>query len=154
MSCKKYLLELARLYPTPEAVASEIINLRSILSLPKGTEHFMSDLHGEHEAFSHIRRSASGVIRKKIDALFVDSMTEGERATLATLIYYPEEKLDELREGGEISRDWYEKTLKRLVAVCRTLGEKYSRKRVGRHLTLSCPSFLIPYIPADDSIPQ
>ena len=87
---EKYLLELAKSYPSRSSVLSEIINLNAILNLPKGTEHFMSDIHGEHEAYLHIRRSASGVIRKKVDALFAKSITAKERAELATLIYYPE----------------------------------------------------------------
>ena len=82
----KYLLELAKSYPTRSSAVSEIINLNAILNLPKGTEHFMSDLHGEHEAFSHIRRNASGVVRRKVDALFERSLTKKERAELATLM--------------------------------------------------------------------
>lgn len=93
---RKYLSELAKKYPNRNAVLSEIINLNAILSLPKGTEHFMSDIHGEYEAFLHIRRNASGVIRKKIDLLFSDTVSNKERSELATLIYYPEEKLEEL----------------------------------------------------------
>ena len=83
----KYLLELSKSYPTRSAVLSEIINLNAILNLPKGTEHFMSDIHGEYEAFLHIRRNASGAIRKKVDALFGKTITAKERAELATLIY-------------------------------------------------------------------
>ncbi len=96
---KKYLLGLAKEYPSRHAVTSEIINLNAILNLPKGTEHFLSDIHGEHEAYMHIRRNASGVIRRKVDTLFSKTVTARERAELATLIYYPEEKLDELRQS-------------------------------------------------------
>ena len=110
----KYLEELARSYPNRTAVSSEIINLNAILSLPKGTEHFLSDIHGEHEAFSHIRRNASGVIRKKVDLLFSKTMVASERAALATLIYYPEQKLDEIREEISDLGDWYRVTLTRL----------------------------------------
>ena len=85
---EKYLLELAKSYPSRSSVLSEIINLNAILNLPKGTEHFMSDIHGEYEAYLHIRRSASGAIRRKVDALFSKSITASERAELATLIYY------------------------------------------------------------------
>ena len=102
-----YLKLLATLYPNRAAVSGEIINLSAILNLPKGTEHFMSDLHGEHEAFLHIRRNASGVIRKKIDQLFGRTLTAAQRAELATLIYYPEEKLDTLRETVSDLDDWY-----------------------------------------------
>ena len=90
----RYLLELAKSYPNRQSVMSEVVNLSAILNLPKGTEHFMSDIHGEYAAFSHIRRNASGVIRKKVDLLFSKSITATERAELATLIYYPEETKD------------------------------------------------------------
>ena len=94
----KYMQELAKSYPNRNSALSEIINLSAILNLPKGTEHFMSDLHGEHMAFSHIRRNASGVVRSKVDALFKNTLTSTERAELSTLIYYPEEKLDMMLE--------------------------------------------------------
>ncbi len=131
---RKYLTELAKSYPTKSAVLTEIINLNAILNLPKGTEHFMSDLHGEHVAFSHIRRNASGVIRRKVDALFSRTLTKTERAQLATLIYYPEEKLDELDRSDKISDDWYHITLVRLLEVCRFVSSKYTRSKVRKHL--------------------
>ena len=130
----KYLLELAKSYPTRSAVLSEIINLNAILNLPKGTEHFMSDLHGEHQAFSHIRRNASGVIRRKVDVLFKNMLTDPERAELATLIYYPEEKLDQIEETLKITNDWYRITLGRLLEVCRFVSSKYTRSKVRKHL--------------------
>ncbi len=130
MSDRKYLLELSRRYPTRSAVESEIIKLSAILNLPKGTEHFLSDIHGEHEAFLHIRRNASGAIRRKVDILFEGEMSENQRAELATLIYYPEEKLAEIREGGEITEDWYITTIERMVQVCRAVSAKYTRSRV------------------------
>lgn len=130
MSDRKYLLELSRRYPTRSAVESEIIKLSAILNLPKGTEHFLSDIHGEHEAFLHIRRNASGAIRRKVDILFENEMEENQRAELATLIYYPEEKLAEIREGGEISEEWYITTIERMVQVCRAVSAKYTRSRV------------------------
>ena len=131
----KYLLEIAKSYPNRQAALCEIISLEAILALPKGTEHFMSDLHGEHEAFTHIRRNASGVIRKKVDALFEKSLTAGERAELSTLIYYPEEKLEELRRLGKIREDaWYGDTLMRLVEVFRLVSEKYSRSKLRKLL--------------------
>ena len=132
---QKLLEEIAKSYSNRRSVLSEIINLNAILSLPKGTEHFMSDLHAEHEAFSHIRRNASGVIRKKVDLLFSGDLDEGARAELSTLIYYPEEKLDELRElYGEFDNRWYEQTLVRLISVCRLVGAKYTRSKVRKHL--------------------
>lgn len=134
MSNDKYLLELAKSYPNRSSVLSEIINLNAILSLPKGTEHFMSDIHGEHEAFLHIRRNASGAIRKKVDAVLSKSITAKERAELATLIYYPEEKLDEIRERTQDMNDWYAITLERLLAVCRNVSSKYTRSKVGKRL--------------------
>lgn len=130
MSDRKYLLELSRRYHTRSAVESEIIKLSAILNLPKGTEHFLSDIHGEHEAFLHIRRNASGAIRRKVDILFENEMDENQRAELATLIYYPEEKLAEIREGGEISEEWYITTIERMVQVCRAVSAKYTRSRV------------------------
>ena len=131
----KYMKELAKSYPNRNSALSEIINLNAILNLPKGTEHFMSDLHGEHEAFSHIRRNASGVIRRKVDALFENILTRSERAELSTLIYYPEEKLDQLALNAEIADDWYKITLGRLLEICRFVSSKYTRSKVRKHLT-------------------
>ena len=131
---EKYLLELAKSYPSRSSVLSEIINLNAILNLPKGTEHFMSDIHGEHEAYLHIRRNASGVIRKKVDLLFAKSITARERAELATLIYYPEEKLDEIKERIHEMDDWYAITLERLLALCRLVASKYTRSKVNKCL--------------------
>ncbi len=130
----KYLLELAKGYPNRHAVTSEIINLNAILNLPKGTEHFLSDIHGEHEAYLHIRRNASGVIRRKVDALFSKTVTARERAELATLIYYPIEKLDELRMTVGDLEDWYKITLMRLLEICRLVSSKYTRSKVLKHL--------------------
>ena len=131
---QKYLYELAKTYPNRRAVSSEIINLNAILNLPKGTEHFMSDIHGEHEAYRHIRRNASGVIRKKVDLLFSKTVTADERAELATLIYYPEEKLDELRPRLHNIEEWYRITLTRLLDVCRLVSSKYTRSKVRKRL--------------------
>lgn len=137
----RYLYELAKSYPNRTAVCSEIINLNAILDLPKGTEHFMSDIHGEHEAFLHIRRNASGVIRKKVDLLFSRTITATERAELATLIYYPEEKLDELRDRVADLSDWYSVTLMRLVEICRLVSSKYTRSKVRKRLKKSTGGF-------------
>ena len=134
MSERKYLLELSKRYPTRSAVESEIIKLSAILNLPKGTEHFLSDIHGEHEAFLHIRRNASGAIRRKVDILFGSSMTEDERAELSTLIYYPEEKLTELREAGITTEEWYVTTIGKMIEVCRAVSAKYTQSRVQSRL--------------------
>ncbi len=131
----KYLSELSRSYPNRDSVLSEIINLNAILNLPKGTEHFMSDIHGEHEAYLHIRRNASGVIRKKVDELFSRSVTAAERAELATLVYYPEEKLDEIKERVSDIDDWYAITLERLLQLCRFVSSKYTRSKVAKRLS-------------------
>ena len=131
----KLFKEIAKSHPNRQAVLSEIIKLNAILNLPKGTEHFMSDLHGEHEAFTHIRRNASGVIRKKVNFLFESSLTDEERAELSTLIYYPEEKMDELKERStNINRKWYQSTLVRLIAIFRLVGAKYTRSKVRNQL--------------------
>ncbi len=130
----KFLLELAKSYPNRHSALSEIINLNAILNLPKGTEHFMSDIHGEHEAYLHIRRNASGVIRRKVDMLFSKSIIESERAALATLIYYPEEKLDEIRNGIHDIDDWYAITIERLILLCRSVSSKYTRSKVRKCL--------------------
>ena len=141
MDDRKYLLELGRRYPTRKAVEEEIIKLSAILNLPKGTEHFLSDIHGEHEAFLHIRRNASGAIRRKVDLLFGDVMSEGERAELATLIYYPEEKLTELREGGVINDGWYALTIERMVQICKAVSAKYTRSKVEQRLKSSAAGY-------------
>ena len=101
----RYLSLLSQQYPTVQAASTEIIRLQSILNLPKGTEHFMSDLHGEYEAFLHILNSCSGVVREKVDELFSTSVSKAERDQLATLIYYPEEKLEELKASIVLDSD-------------------------------------------------
>ena len=131
---RKYLLELAKQYPSRKAVAAEIIRLNGLLNLPKGTEHFLSDIHGEWEAFSHIRRNASGVIRNKVDLLFKEEMSEKSRAELASLIYYPDEKIGEARASEEDISAWYSMTIDRLLKVCRIVGAKYTREVVRSHL--------------------
>lgn len=131
---KKYLAELTKQYPTRKAVAAEIIRLNGLLNLPKGTEHFLSDLHGEWEAFSHIRRNASGVIRNKVKQLFDKELSESERAELSSLIYYPDEKIDEAKENIENISEWYTVTIGRLLKICRLVGSKYTREVVREHL--------------------
>ena len=130
----RYLNLLSRLYPTVRAEGTEIINLQAILNLPKGCEHFISDVHGEHEAFLHILNSCSGVIRERIDLLFADSIPKGERDQLATLIYYPEEKLEQLKPAIADIDEWYRITLHRLIALARLVSERYSRSKVRKAL--------------------
>ncbi len=138
----RYLRLLAEKYPTVAAASSEIIRIEALLRLPKGTEHFMSDLHGEHEAFLHILNSASGVIREKIDQLFADTVPARERADLATLIYYPEQKLPELKARQEDLNQWYATTLLRLVELCRLVSSKHTRSHVRKCLPESCAHIL------------
>lgn len=130
----KYLKLLAREYPTIDEVCTEIVNLKAILCLPKGTEHFISDIHGEYEAFLHMLKNASGVVREKVDLLYEDSLTLSERNQLATLIYYPEEKLDALREKRPLDEEWYMITITRLIEVCRLTASKYTRSKVRKAL--------------------
>ncbi len=131
---RKYLEQLSKKYPNAKSAASQIISLSAILNLPKGTEHFMSDIHGEHEAFLHIRRNASGVIRNKIEKLFARTVTASERKELSTIVYYPREKLDEIRDTKADLDDWYYITLTRLLELCRRVSSKYTRYKVRRHL--------------------
>lgn len=131
----RYLELLARNYPTIQEASTEIINLQAIMELPKGTEHFMSDLHGESEAFIHIMNNASGEIRQKVDKIYANILTSTERAQLSTLIYYPEEKLKEIKELDLPDMDeWYKITLHRLIDICRLVASKYSRKKVRNSL--------------------
>ena len=131
---RKYLTELAKQYPNRKAVAAEIIRLNGLLNLPKGTEHFLSDIHGEWEAFSHIRRNASGVIRNKVRQLYDGILDKGEQAELASLVYYPSEKLDSAREREGDIVAWYGITIERLLDLCRLVGSKYTREVVREHL--------------------
>ena len=127
-----YLKMLARQYPTVQAASTEIINLQAILNLPKGTEHFLSDVHGEHEAFLHILNSASGVVREKLDKLFGTSVSRSDLDQLATVIYYPKEKLEEVAAETPDMREWYRITLHRLIEVCREVSSKYTRSKVRK----------------------
>lgn len=132
-----YLRLLAKQYPSIRSASAEMIHLQSILHLPKGTEHFVSDIHGEYEAFLHLLNSASGVVREKIDELFHSELSLAERDFLATLIYYPEEKLEELRLNQvdtEPLLEWYRLTLHRLIRLCRLIGTKYTRSKVRKAL--------------------
>ena len=128
----KYLSILAEKFPTIQSVCTEIINLEAILNLPKGTEHFLSDLHGEYESFLHILKNASGVIKTKIDEIYKNVMTQDERRKLATLIYYPKEKLEIIKKETENMDEFYRITLYRLIKICTEVGSKYSRSKVRK----------------------
>ncbi|MBR5485361.1 MAG: fructose-1,6-bisphosphatase [Oscillospiraceae bacterium] len=130
----RYIKMLSRQYPTVKDVSTEIVNLSAILALPKGTEHFMSDIHAEYEAFLHILNNSSGVIKEKIDMLFSNSVSAKERASLATLIYYPKQKLEEVKKSCTDMRDWYTVTINRLLDVCRLVSSKYTRSKVRKAL--------------------
>ena len=132
MESKKYLTVLARQYPTELSVINEIVNLQSIMSLPKGTEHFLSDIHGENEQFSHVLRNGSGSIRTKIDEVFGNTETVSVKKSLATLIYYPRERLEIVKQSEEDMADWYAVTLHRLVAMLRRVSSKYTRSKVRK----------------------
>ena len=134
----RYLRLLAQKYQTVAAAASEIIRIEALLRLPKGTEHFMSDLHGEHEAFVHILNSASGVIREKIDTVLGTGVSAEERAELATLVYYPNQKLPELKARQKDLHAWYRQTLLRLIDLCRFVSSKHTRDHVRRCLPQNC----------------
>ena len=134
----RYLRLLSQKYKTVAAAASEIIRIEALLRLPKGTEHFMSDLHGEHEAFVHILNSASGVIREKIDTVLGPDVPAEERAELATLVYYPNQKLPELKARQPDLHAWYRLTLLRLIALCRFVSSKHTRDHVRRCLPQNC----------------
>lgn len=128
----RYLELLAKEYPTQAATFTEIINLQAIVNLPKGTEHFMSDLHGEYEAFYHILNNCSGVIREKVDLLFSQTLTGQERANVLTLIYYPKEKMDMLVREHKLTDAWARTNLDILLQVAKLLSSKYSRSRVRK----------------------
>jgi fructose-1,6-bisphosphatase-3 len=129
-----YLKLLAQQYPTIQAASTEIINLNALLNLPKGTEHFLSDIHGEYQAFLHVLKNGSGSIKRKIDELFANNMTEKERRNLATLIYYPEQKLPLALKTAENETEYYRLTLFHLIQLCRIVSSKYTRSHVRRAL--------------------
>ena len=129
-----YLRLLSRQYPTVEAAGTEIIRLQAILNLPKPTEHFMSDIHGEHEAFLHILNSGSGEVKEKLEELFGNSMTKKDRNDLATLIYYPTSKLALVADEEENLDEWYRLTIHRLVDLCRFVSTKHTRAKVRTYM--------------------
>lgn len=129
---RKFLSLLAEKYPTTQEVCREIINLNAILNLPKGTEHFMSDLHGEYEAFFHILNNCSGVVREKVDLLFRDTLSDVEREQICTLIYYPREKLELIKKEVVNLKGWYRAILTELIEIAKILSSKYTRSKVRK----------------------
>jgi len=131
---KIVLKSLARQYPSIAAASTEIINLQSILNLPKGTEHFLTDIHGEFEQFQHVLKNGSGSVRRKIEEEFGNAISQKDKRSLATLIYYPEEKLELIGRAEENLEDWYKITLHRLVQLVQGVSSKYSRSKVRKFL--------------------
>lgn len=129
-----FLKTLSNQYPTIAAASAEIINLQSIMNLPKGTEHFMTDIHGESEQFNHILKNGSGSVRRKINEEFGETMSEKDKRALATLIYYPKEKLDIVLQSEDNIEDWYKVTLHRLVQITKRVASKYTRSKVRKAL--------------------
>ena len=129
-----YMEQLSEMYPTINKAATEIINLQAIVNLPKGTEHFLSDIHGEYEAFSHVLKNGSGAVRKKIEDVFGTALSESDKAGLATLIYYPKKKMEIVKQTEDNMSLWYKTTLYRLIEVCKTVSSKYTRSKVRKAL--------------------
>lgn len=130
----RYLQLLSRSFPTIADASTEIINLEAILNLPKGTEHFLTDLHGEYEAFQHVLKNASGVVKRKVNDIFGNTLRENEKKELCTLIYYPEEKLQLVKTVETDLDDWYNITLNQVVKVCQNVSSKYTRSKVRKSL--------------------
>ncbi len=130
----RYLQLLSHSFPTIAHASTEIINLEAILNLPKGTEHFLADLHGEYEAFQHVLRNASGAIKRKVNEIFGQTLRESEKKELCTLIYYPEQKLELVKAAETDLEDWYVITLNQLVRVCQNVSSKYTRSKVRKSL--------------------
>ena len=132
----RYLRCLAKQFPTVAETATEIINLQAILSLPKGTEHFITDIHGEYDQFQHIIKNASGAIKQKIEEEFGNTISQKEKRSLATLIYYPKRKLKQIFEEEKNMADWYSVNLYRLVCICKRTASKYSRSKVRKAMPI------------------
>lgn len=130
----RYLKVLAKQYPTIAAAATEIINLQAILSLPKGTEHFITDIHGEYDQFQHVLKNGSGAIKRKIEDEFGSELSVAEKKAIATLIYYPERKLEQVQKTENDMEDWYKVTICRLIRVCKSASSKYTRSKVRKAL--------------------
>lgn len=146
-----YLQLLSKQYPTIESAGAEIINLQAILNLPKGTEHFVSDIHGEYGAFSHVLRNASGVIKDLINRVFGNTMRESEKKELATLIYYPEKKLAIVEKNETDINDWYRIILLRMIKMCKAASSKYTRSKVRKALPPSYAYIIEELLHEDDN---
>lgn len=130
----RYLKSLSNQYPTVAAAATEIINLQAILSLPKGTEHFITDIHGEYDQFLHVLKNGSGAIKRKIEDEFGNAISVAEKKAMATLIYYPEQKMEQVLKTEENIEDWYKVSLYRLIRICKSASSKYTRSKVRKAL--------------------
>lgn len=130
----RYLERLSQLYPTIAKASTEIINFQAILNLPKGTEHFLTDIHGEYEAFAHVLKNGSGSVKRKIEEVFGNTLSSRDKRMLATLIYYPKEKMDIIKKTEPNMEDWYKITLYRLIEVCKSTASKYTREKVRKAL--------------------
>ncbi|MGL4687380.1 MAG: fructose-bisphosphatase class III, partial [Fusobacteriaceae bacterium] len=130
----KYLSLLSKSFPTIGKTSTEIINLGAILNLPKGTEHYITDIHGEYEAFNHVLKNCSGVIREKINIIFKDTIEEIEKKQLATVIYYPEEKIEHISEKVKDMDNWYRVTMERMLVILRVVASKYTSSKVRKAL--------------------
>lgn len=130
----RYLHLLSHSFPTIADASTEIINLEAILNLPKGTEHFLTDIHGEYEAFRHVLKNGSGAIKRKVNEIFGHTLRESEKKDLCTLIYYPKEKLELVKAAEKDINDWYLITLNQLVKVCQNVSSKYTRSKVRKAL--------------------
>ena len=128
----RYLELLSHSFPTIASASTEIINLEAIMNLPKGTEHFLADLHGEYEAFQHVLRNASGAIKRKVNEIFGNTLRESEKKEICTLIYYPEQKLQLVKDVETDIVDWYVITLNQLVKICQNVSSKYTRSKVRK----------------------
>ena len=131
---ERYLDRLSDLYPTIAAASTEIINLQAILNLPKGTEHFITDVHGEYEAFSHVLKNGSGSVRRKINDVFGNTLSSRDKQSLATLIYYPKDKMAQVKKTESNMEDWYKINLYRLIEVSKRAASKYTRSKVRKAL--------------------
>ncbi len=130
----RYLERLSQLYPTIAKASTEIINFQAMLNLPKGTEHFLTDIHGEYEAFAHVLKNGSGSVKRKIEEVFGNTLSSRDKRMLATLIYYPKEKMDQIKKTEPNMEDWYKITLYRLIEVCKSTASKYTRAKVRNAL--------------------
>lgn len=130
----KYLKLLSTQFPNISSASTEIINLQAIINLPKGTEHFITDLHGEYESFLHVLKNGSGVLKRKIDEIFGNTLRIEDKRSLATLIYYPEQKLELINKKEKNINDWYKIALYRLIDICRVVASKYTRSKVRKAL--------------------